>query len=167
MLARLGAEPYVERAEVDLHGALLRVQLSDTADLTTLLAILEQLGFPAALADDDIGQRSWYGADRVGELSRAEGRIIAERVISSFAREHGVDSAAASVLFDSVAQALYRCFTSPERDPSAPASVVRSECALAAQRAAAPVLGPDLAATLGAAIAADLESHSTGGGHVE
>lgn len=163
MLARLQAEPQVERAEADVHGELLRLRLTDAMLLPAVLTVLEELGFAAAIAEEDTGDHAWYGADRVDELSQAEGRIIAQRVVPSFAQGRGLDAATTNALIDAVADGLHECFTSHALDANAPPSALRSECGDAAQRATMPLIGRDLAARLGTLIEADLASRSTGG----
>jgi len=163
VLARLLEEPGVETAESDVRGELMRVRLTDGANLDHALRLLERLGFAAALAEGGVGDGSWYGVDRVGELSQAEGRIIAERVIPPFARDHGLDEGTATKLIQTVARALFECFIDRELTGTASAVAFRSDCRAAVVRVAAPIVGGDLAATLGEAVERDLAERSTGG----
>ena len=156
MLAQLEQRADVERAEVDRRGELLRIRLRADGVVSTLRGELERMGFAAEESSEaSAADARWYGLADVGELSRDEGRVIALRVVPSFAVDRGLARNEITTLSDQVAAALYACFVG-HRDTSQPPGGLAVPCGRAVEDATAPLIGPDHAAALGRAIEADL-----------
>jgi hypothetical protein len=155
VLARLQEENDIQSAKVDRRGELLRLRLT-SSDVTGLVRRLAELGFSGEeVPGTDVPAVRWYGLEDVGELSREEAAVIAERVVPSFATAHGITAAETSPLREIVASALHACFvTHPE--PAA----LDVACGHAVEQATRNRLGPDRAAALGRAIHGDLASRS-------
>ena len=161
MLARLQEEEAVEDAEVDRRGELLRVRLKSPFNISGVVDLLMNLGFAAEVADDaDVGASQWYGLGSVGELSREEAKVIAQRVVPLFAGQNGVPAGEVDALVGLVAMALHAWIISNTMDTAAPHVALNSACGRAVEDAALPRLGPDRAAALGDAIEADLAKRS-------
>ncbi|TMB76809.1 MAG: hypothetical protein E6J52_07090 [Chloroflexi bacterium] len=167
MLARLLEEPGVQNAESDVHGELMRVRFTDEGDPQHVLDLLDDLGFAATFTGEVAGEREWYDVGHVAELSRAEGRIIAARVVLPFARDWDLDDDMSARLVDEIARALYECFIDQERTTNRSAAAFRTDCETAVVRVVAPLLGEDRAAALGKAVATDLAQRSTANERVE
>ena len=167
MLARLLEEPGVQNAESDVRGELMRVRFVDEADPQHVLDLLDDLGFAATLTGAVAGEREWYDAGHVAELSRAEGRIIAARVVLHLARDWRLDDDLSARLVAEIARALYECFIDQELTTNRSAAGFRTDCESAVVRVVAPLLGEDRAAALGKAVATDLAQRSTANEHVE
>jgi hypothetical protein len=160
VLARLEEEQAVESAEVDRRGELLRVCLRSSFNVSGVVDLLMNLGFAAEVVEHaDVGSAHWYGLGTVGELSREEAEVIARRVVPLFARRNGVVVGEVEALVDLVASALHTWIISNTLD-AAPHGVLNSGCGRAVEDATLPRLGPDRAAALGSAIAADLARRS-------
>lgn len=157
MLARLETIDGVVSAVVDHRGELLRLNVSDEGALDQARQALTALGYEARDADpEEQMNRRWYGSATVRELSREEARVIADRVVPPFARDHGLADAVAERLASAVTAALFECFTAHTR--GAPAGSIRSLCAPAVAEAASVLIGAAAAGDLAARIHADLES---------
>jgi hypothetical protein len=154
VLARLQEEPAVEAAEVDRRGELLRLHLESSSDIGGVVDLLLNLGFAGeVLSDVHVADAAlWYGLDSVGELSREEGKIIAERVVPAFARLNGIESGNVEALKNSVATALHACFVGHTLGAAAPHGALNDACGRAVEKATMARLGPDRAAALGRAI---------------
>lgn len=161
MLARLEEDQAVESAEVDRRGELLRVRLRSSFNVSGVVDLLMNVGFAADVVEHtDVGSALWYGLGTVGELSREEAKVIAQRVVPLFAQKNGVVVGDVEALVDLVASALHTWIISNTLDAAAPYGVLNSACGRAVEDAALPRLGPDRAAALGNAIAADLAKRS-------
>jgi hypothetical protein len=162
VLARLQEESAVEAAEVDRRGELLRLRLESSSDIGGVVALLLDLGFAGEVVSDAQVSDAplWYGLESVGELSREEGKVIAERVVPAFARLNGIESGNVEALKNSVATALHACFVRHTLGPAAPHGALNDACDRAVEKATTARLGPDRAAALGRAIESDLASRS-------
>lgn len=140
----------------------MRLGLSDVEHLPRAIALLFDLGFAAQPIDaSGVGERAWYGPERVGELSQEEGRIISARVVPAFLEREGITGDAARDLERIAAEALHRCFITHDLDPSTPAATLRRTCSGAVAAATRGQLGDERAHRLGAAIEMDLASRGT------
>ena len=150
-----------------MHGELMRVRFTDEGDPQHVLDLLDDLGFAATFTGEVAGEREWYDVGHVAELSRAEGRIIAARVVLPFARDWDLDDDMSARLVDEIARALYECFIDQERTTNRSAAAFRTDCETAVVRVASSLLGGDRAAALGKAVATDLAQRSTANERVE
>lgn len=157
MLARLEAIDGVTLAEVDHRGELLRLQLMSGQALEDAIQTLRELGYGADRSGDAPAVARWYGRDTVRELSREEGDVIAERVMSTFARSRGIDPSTRAQLEDLVTRALYAYFAAHTLDKSAAPGTLVRECVNVVEAAVRDLLGPDGARELAALLSADLE----------
>lgn len=160
MLARIEDQAEVAAAEVDRQGELLRVDLQASEGLARVIEILEELGLiGGVLAENEIADRRWYGRDTIGELSREEAHVIAQRVVPGFVREQGLAASETEAIATLVANTLHRCFTTHVLAPSASSGALIESCTRAVEEATTEQLGPVRAAALGRAIQADLSEH--------
>jgi hypothetical protein len=161
VLARLEEEEVVEAAEVDRRGELVRLRLKSVSDVSGVVDLLLNLGFAGeVVGDTDVGVQQWYGLESVGELSREEGKVIAQRVVPLFAQQSDIAVGEVQALTDLVAVALHAFFIANTLDAAVPHKALNSSCGRAVEDAARRRLGPDQAAALGFAIQADLAKHS-------
>jgi hypothetical protein len=157
VLARLQEEEAVESAEVDRRGELLRLRLRSSSNVSGVVDLLSNLGFAGeVVVDADVGAATWYGLGSVGELSREEAKVIAQRVVPLFAQQAGLGVGEVEALKDLVATALHACFIAHTLEAGAPHGALNSACGRAVQDAALQQLGPERAVALGNAIQADL-----------
>lgn len=148
---------------MDHRGELLRLRLDRDGVLSAVRAALGELGYRAENVSDEgagtVGVR-WYGATRVGDLSREEAEVIARRVTPAIAREHGLDTAAGKGLERTVAEALYGYFIAHTLGAGVDPGALRAECSRAVDAAARPLIGLDGARELAAALWRDLDTRS-------
>jgi hypothetical protein len=157
VLARLEQQDGVEAVEVDRRGELLRVEVERTDGVAAIISRLYELGFAAErAADNAAGGRNWYGRAAVGELSREEAGVIAQRVVPAFARTDEVSSDDVGILVELVTAALHQCFVANVVDASTPLGALHGESARAVEAATVSQLGSERARELGGAIEADL-----------
>jgi hypothetical protein len=123
--------------------------------------LLSNLGFAAQVVGHaDVGAATWYGLGSVGELSREEAKVIAQRVVPLFAQQAGLAVGEVESLKDLVATALHACFIANTLEAGAPHGALSSACGRAVEDAALPRFGRDRAVALGNAIQADLAKRS-------
>lgn len=143
-------------AAVDRGGELLRVRVSNDRALEDARRVLAELGYRATVAPFGIDDRQWYGPATVGDLSRVEAQVIADRVVGTFGARHGLASDLVGSLTSVVAASLYECFAAHTLGADAAPGSLREVCAEAASAAAAPLIGEDAARDLASAVCADL-----------
>ena len=150
MLARLESLSGVDRAAVDFHGDLLRLTVRDESAVGPATALLAELGYRAELATaaDAPAEGAWYDTDSVGELSRVEAGVIADRIVPSFARARSLPAARAEVVRAAVVDALHECFISHALGSGPSLGPFRSSCERAVEERVRPILGTDSAAAL-------------------
>lgn len=157
MLARLEAIDGVALAEVDHQGELLRLRLTSAQALREAVATLRELGYGADELTAAPAVERWYGRDTVRELSREEGDVIAERVVTSFARSRGIDPPTEAQLEELVARALYTYFAAHTLGGSATPGTLVRECVNVVEAVVRDLLGLDGARELAALLSADLD----------
>jgi hypothetical protein len=157
VLARLEEEDVIDAAEVDRRGELIRLALRSTEEVPQVEKLLRRLGFASEVAvETAVGDRRWYPREAVGELSREEGEVIAQRVVPDFARLNGLATEDGAEIRRLVAAALHKCFVTNVLDATAPASSLHGPCGRAVEQTTRQRIGPARAAALGRAIEADL-----------
>ena len=160
MLARLEELDGIDRAETDFGGDYLRLHLRSRGVVPAATKLLLALGYVAEPTDTTSITR-WYGRDEVGELSRVEAGVIADRVMAKHRTIHALSDEVATALREAVVDALHRCFVTTALT-SAPSLSLRTSCTEATRAAAAPLIGADLADELAALMATDMsEDHKT------
>lgn len=161
MLARLEELDGVEYAQTDFSGDYLRLTLNDTAALKRASHVLLALGYVVEAATDVAVDR-WYDRNSVGDLSRVEAAVIADRVVPTVRLRHELSDDLARSLRSALAGALHRCFIE-NATTSYPSRSLRPGCVEATRAAASPLVGAAVAEELARAVAADMaEDHKPG-----
>ncbi|HET7701439.1 MAG TPA: hypothetical protein VFM06_11305 [Candidatus Limnocylindria bacterium] len=163
MLARLEGLPGVERAETDFSGDHLRLTVADASAQNAAIELLAASGYLGEVVTAAPTDR-WYDGGSVGELSRVEAGVIADRVLTIFRRVHSLDDAASAALRDAIVDALHRCFTHTTI-AARPSPSLRASAVTAVRDAAAPIVGDGPAAELARLVEQDMSSdHKQQGG---
>jgi len=147
----------VESAEVDHRGELLRIRVASPTDVHRVTELLQTLGFLGevlANASDDVTR--WYDVRGVGDLSREEADVIAQRVVPPFIRQHAPDLADSNRVRDLAASAMHQCFLTQTDS----AGTLQVSCGRAVAEATRAMLGDEKAEALGAAIESDMAARS-------
>lgn len=150
MLARLEELADVDHVAVDYQGDLLRLALRDASALGPATAMLAELGYRAEIADEAEAAlvNAWYDTSSVGELSRVEAGVIADRIVPLFEQAHSLSSVQSELVRAAVVDALHRCFVSNALDSGANLGAFRSGCETAIEERVRPILGADSATAL-------------------
>lgn len=141
MLARLEELDGVELAETDFAGDLLRLSLRDDRALTEAADALVALGYGAEPSTDAAADVRWYDARSVGELSRVEANVIAERVTTRFIETHDGAIGDAGRLRAAIADALHGCFVTVMFAAGPSSGGFRAECVARTMAAVGPIVG--------------------------
>ena len=129
--------------------------------MTPVTDVLKQLGFLGEVVPDGaVAAMRWYGLETVGELSREESEVIAQRVVPTFAQQSGFGVDGVPAVIELVSAALHACFVSHTLEATAPQGMLNDACGRAVEEATSARLGPNRAAALGRAIEDDLASRS-------
>lgn len=155
MLARLEAIDGVTRAEVDGGGHLIRVSARDERSLGASITLLNELGHRAT-PTPSTGEHAWYDARSVGELSRIEAGIIADRIVPAFAQREGLSPDRSSQLHAAVVDALHHSFVTNTLEGEGGGGAFRRACVMAVRDGAGSIIGVDQARALGRSLDADL-----------
>jgi hypothetical protein len=154
VLARLDQQPGIELAEVDRKGEVLRLRLTSGDVLDRATVLLSELGFAGESMTHVPDGLRWYGTADVGELSREEANVVAERVVPPFVNGSTLPSSEIDPLSKLVATALHAWFMRHAVGSESLASFHRS-CAQAVASATLDRLGPERSARLGQAVEED------------
>ena len=157
MLARLEALDGVVTASVDHDGQFLRLEIVNDRSLGEVMVTLGELGYEAVEMHGPMSVDRWYSREGVGDLSREEGRIIAERVVRPFARSRAMVSTMSDRLERAVADSLGGSFASHWIDSGRSRDALVEESIGAAEVTAAALLGVDAARELAIALRLDLD----------
>ncbi|HEY8825632.1 MAG TPA: hypothetical protein VIP07_12215 [Candidatus Limnocylindria bacterium] len=158
MLARLEALAGTDHAEIDYRGDLLRLSVVDERALGLAADLLKQLGYEAEGANDaDVqGVAAWYGINSVGDLSRLEAGVIADRIIPTFAQTRKLSADHASQLRAAVVDALHNCFVTHPLSSAPSLGEFRLSCLRAVEESVGPIVGAGSARTLAELLNADM-----------
>ena len=162
MLARLESLEDIERAQVDFSGDLLKLSLRSEQALEVAISALNELGYGAerASAAEIEAITVWYDTTSVGDLSRAEAGVIADRIVPSFATAQKLSPAAITRVRTAVVEALHGCFVNNALGSGPSLGKFRLMCERAIEDAARPIVGPDMARELAALLNIDMsEDH--------
>lgn len=158
MLARLQELDGITLAQTDFSGDHLRLTLNDRRAITRATDMLLALGYVAESAAD-LAVDHWYDKDSVGDLSRVEAGVIADRVVPAVRLSHELDDDLARSVRSALVDALHRCFIE-NATSSQPSPSLRSSCVAAALAAASPIVGAVVAEELAKVVGADMaEDH--------
>lgn len=154
MLARLQELDGIEHAETDFSGDHLRLALTDRTAVARATDLLIALGYVAEPAGDlTVGQ--WYDRDSVGDLSRVEAGMIADRVVPAVRLRHRLDDDLARALRSALVDTLHRCFVENSIS-SQPSPSLRAGCIEAALAAATPIVGAPIAEAVARLVGVDM-----------
>ena len=156
MLARLEDLKGVERAETDFAGELLRLALNDDRVLVPALELLVSLGYGAEPSADDPTVVTWYDVRSVGDLSRLEADVIADRITSRFIEMHPRAAGHAARSRAALASALHAYLVSTALGAGPSSGSFRVECVRRAVAAVLPIVGDVAANDLGRLLDDDL-----------
>jgi hypothetical protein len=164
VLARLEGLDGIDHAEIDYRGDLLRLSLSDDGALESVADLLKGLGYESELSADAEIQAvtSWYDIESVGDLSRVEASVIAERVLPSFALARELSPDQTDDLRTAVIDALHNYFVSAALASGPSLGEFRLSCARPVEVHVRPIVGHASARTLGQLINADLTTDHRG-----
>ena len=162
MLARLEALEDIDRAYVDRSGDLLRLSLRHEGTLYSAIALLSELGYESEHATeaeaDAVGV--WYDRTTVGDLSRVEAGVIADRIVPPFAKARKLSPAAIEHVRGAIVDALHDCFISNALASGPSLGEFRLACEHAVEDAVRPIVGREGARELTALLNADMsEDH--------
>jgi hypothetical protein len=164
VLARLEALEDVDHAFVDHSGDLLRLSLRDEHAITAAIALLSELGYGAERASDaDVRAVTiWYDTTSVGDLSRVEAGVIADRIVPSFAEARKLSAPATSHVRSAVVDALHVCFISNALASGPSLGEFRLSCEGAVEDAVRPIVGREPARELAALLNTDMSQDHRG-----
>jgi hypothetical protein len=158
VLARVEDLEGVDHAEIDYRGDLLRLSLSSDLALGLAADLLRVLGYASERATDAEVQTvtRWYDIDSVGDLSRVEASVIAERTVPPFALARKLSPDQTDRVRGAVVDALHNCFVSTPLASGPSLGAFRLSCGRAVEESVRPIVGRASARTLGALLNADL-----------
>ena len=164
MLARLEALEDVDHAQVDFSGDLLKLSMRSEHALEPAIALLNELGYGAERASDaetrSVGV--WYDTTSVGDLSRVEAGVIAERIVPFFVQARTLSSDQATRVRSAVVDALHTCFVSASLASGPSLAAFRLSCERAVEEAARPMVGREPARELAELLRADMSEDHRG-----
>lgn len=164
MLARVEKLEGVDRAEIDYRGDFLRLSLNDGGALAPIGDLLKGLGYESVRAA--VGEvhavAGWYDVASVGDLSRVEASVIADRLVPSFALAQKLSPDQTERVRGAVVVAFHHCFvrTALPRGPSMGA--FRLSCVRSVEDTVRPIVGRASARTLAELVNADLNEDHRG-----
>jgi hypothetical protein len=158
VLARVEDLDGVAHAEIDYRGDLLRLSLSSDLALQLAADLLKGLGYESERASDAEVQTvtRWYDIDSVGDLSRVEASVIAERTVPPFALTRKLSPDQTDRVRGAVVDALHNCFVSTPLASRPSLGAFRLSCVRTVEESVRPIVGRASARTLGALLNADL-----------
>ncbi len=158
MLARVEGLEGVDHAEIDYRGDLLRLSLTDDLALGLTADVLKGLGYASERASDAEVQAvtSWYDIASVGDLSRVEASVVADRILPSFALARKLSPDQTEGVRSAVVEALHNCFVSTRLASGPSLGAFRLSCMSAVEESARPIVGPASARILADLLNADL-----------
>ena len=164
MLARVEGLEGVDHADIDYRGDFLRLRLTADGALAIVTDVLKGLGYRSDRASDTDVQNvtSWYDLKSVGNLSRVEASVIADRVLPSFVATRKLSPRQTDDLRSAVRDALHNCFASTALANGPSLAAFRLSCVRAVEDTARPIVGPASARTLAELLNADLTKDHRG-----
>ena len=164
MLARLEALDDVDHAYVDHSGDLFRLSLRHERALATAIALLSELGYGAENASDAETRAvdAWYDTSSVGDLSRVEAGVIADRIVPYFAQARQLSPVQTMHVRSAVVDALHNCFVSSSLESSSSLGAFRLSCERAVEDGVGPIVGRGPAAELAELLNADMSQDHRG-----
>ena len=164
MLARLETLDDVSHARIDLTGDLLKLSMRSGRALEPAIALLNELGYSAETASNIDAQAVgvWYDTTSVGDLSRVEAGVIADRIVPSFAKTRKLSPAEVTRVRTAVVDALHDCFISNALGSGPSLGAFRLSCERAVEDAVRAIVGPEAARELAALLSTDMSEDHRG-----
>ncbi len=148
----------MDHAEIDYRGDFLRLSLNDDGALALIADLLKGLGYESVRATDGELQAvaRWYDIASVGDLSRVEASVIADRIVPSFALARKLSPEQIERVRSAVVDALHHCFVSTALASGPSLGAFRLSCVRVVEDSAHPIVGRASARTLAELLNADL-----------
>jgi len=164
VLARLEALEDIDHAHVDFSGDLLKLSMRSEHALEPAIAALNELGYGAerASAAEVEAITVWYDTTSVGDLSRVEAGVIADRIVPPFAKARRLSPAATALVRGAVVDALHDCFVSNALASGPSLGAFRVSCERAVEGATRPIVGSEAASELAALLNTDMSEDHRG-----
>jgi hypothetical protein len=164
VLARVEKIEGADRAEIDYRGDFLRLSLNDDGALALIADLLKGLGYESVRATYGEVQAvaRWYDIASVGDLSRVEASVIADRIVPSFALARKLSPDQLERVRGAVVDALHSCFVSTALASGPSLGGFRLSCVRAVEDSAHPIVGRASARTLAELVNADLNEDHRG-----
>ena len=162
MLARLESLEDIDHAQIDFSGYLLKLSMRSHHALDPAISALKELGYGAerASAGEVEAIRVWYDTTSVGDLSRVEAGVIADRIVPPFAKARKLSPSATTQVRTAVVDALHSCFVSNALASGPSLGAFRLSCELAVEGAVNSMVGPEPAHVLAELLNIDMsEDH--------
>ena len=149
MLARIGEIDGVRTPQTDSGGDHLRFEARDEAVVDAVIREIERQGY-GGVRIADAGAQRWFDVASVGELSRVEAGVIADRVLAQIAL---VDP---RTVRPAIVTALHEAFVANALDAGRSGADFRAECVRRTVDAAAAVVGVEQATAIGRLLDTDM-----------
>ncbi len=164
MLARLEALDDVDHAHVDSSGDLLKLSLRHEGAFAPAIALLNELGYAAESASDAETEAvaAWFDTTSVGDLSRVEAGVIADRIVPPFAQARGLTPVQTAQIRSAVVDALHNCFVGNPLDSGPSLGAFRLLCERAVEDQMRPIVGREPAHELAGLLNADMSQDHRG-----
>lgn len=150
MLARIGEIDGVGKPETDSGGDHLRFDARDDGVVEAVINDVARQGYGAERIAGPASER-WFDRSSVGELSRIEAAVIADRVLALVA---GVD---AKAIRPAIVGALHECFVATTLGAEPSGAGFRAECVRRTVAAVAAIIGTERATAIGRLVDADMQ----------
>jgi hypothetical protein len=164
VLARVEEIEGADRAEIDYRGDFLRLSLNDDGAIALIADLLKGLGYESVRTTDGEVQAvaRWYDIASVGDLSRVEASVIADRIVPSFALARKLSPDQIERVRSTVVDALHHCFVSTALASGPSLGAFRLSCLRAVEDAVRPIVGRASARALAELVNADLNQDHRG-----
>jgi ABC-type dipeptide/oligopeptide/nickel transport system permease component len=164
VLARVEGLEGVDHAQIEYRGDFLRLSLSDVDALASTAELLKVLGYESERAGDAEVRTvsTWYDTESVGDLSRVEASVIADRILPSFVLIRKLSPDQTDGVRNAVVDALHNCFVRTALANGPSLGEFRISCVRAVEDTARPIVGPASARTLAELLNADLTKDHRG-----
>jgi hypothetical protein len=145
---------------VDHAAEYLRLSVTDARAGAAACELLVSLGYGVQPVAHERGVDRWYDARSVGELSRVEAGVIADRVVPSVASASSFSDEMVRRLRAAVVDTLHECFLKASLTSGPSGAAFRGECVHRVRLECESIAGAEVAREIGRRLEADmLEVH--------
>ncbi|HEY6204042.1 MAG TPA: hypothetical protein VI056_13505 [Candidatus Limnocylindria bacterium] len=132
--------------------------------LGVAISALNELGYGAerASAAEVEAITVWYDTTSVGDLSRVEAGVIADRIVPPFAKARKLSPGATARVRTAVVDALHDCFISNALASRSSLGAFRLSCERAVEGAVLQIVGPEPAHALATLLNIDMSEEHRG-----